>query len=236
MTAYIDEVNATQEEFSVRYGNLNRAFREFELSAQSSPEQLPRLREAARTMTQIRLRIEAVEAPPEAAPLRAKLLAFLRQQEALARELVNVTAYMPKLGAAEKPLGAAGTRLRRDLAGATVEEQAVVVRRYGVALRGIAARLDELRPPALLEPTHRAYVQQLRAYASSADALQRGIESSDQAAVDAAVRRMQAAAAAPPGTFRAQQAAIRAYNRRVKRVSTLAVALERERRRLESEL
>ena len=47
---------------------------------------------------------------------------------------------------------------------------------------------------------------------------------------------MQLAAAAPPGTFRAQRAAIIAYNERVKRINTPAIALERERQRLEREL
>ena len=51
-----------------------------------------------------------------------------------------------------------------------------------------------------------------------------------------AVRRMALAAEAPPGTFRAQRAAIIAYNERVKRINALGVALERERQRLEREL
>ena len=58
----------------------------------------------------------------------------------------------------------------------------------------------------------------------------------DQAAADLAVRRMALAAEAPPGTFRAQPAAIIAYNDRVKRIKTLGIAVERERQRLEREL
>jgi hypothetical protein len=229
-------VNETQREFSVRYGSLNRVFRDFQLSAEVAPDQVPRLRQAARTLAVLRTRVERVEAPPEAATLRVRLLEFLRQQEAIANELLAVTLFVPKLGSAEKPLVAAGRRLRRGIEGASVEEQAVVVRRYAADLRAIARDLDELDPPALLAPSHDAYVKQLRAYAASSDALERGITAADQAAVDAAVRRMQAAAAAPPGTFRAQQAAIKAYNARVRRVSTLGAAVERERQRLEAEL
>jgi hypothetical protein len=187
-------------------------------------------------MTRLRASIERVDAPPEAEGLRSRLLVFLRQQESLANELVEVALYLPKLGAVEQPLGAAGARLRRGLVDAPLERQAVAVRRYARDLRTIASSLEQLDPPPLLAPSHRAYVTQLRSYASSSEALQRGIAANDQAAVDAAVRRMQEAAAAPPGTFRAQRAAIKAYNARVRKVSTLAVALERERRRLEAEL
>lgn len=77
---------------------------------------------------------------------------------------------------------------------------------------------------------------QLREYASSSEALQRGIQAGDQAAIDRAVGRMQEAASAPPGTFRAQREAIKAYNERVRKICALAVALERERQRLEREL
>jgi hypothetical protein len=66
--------------------------------------------------------------------------------------------------------------------------------------------------------------------------MERGIRDSDQVAVDRALRRMQQAASASRGTFRAQRAAIIAYHERVKRINTLGLALERERQRLEREL
>ncbi len=237
VSAYIDEVNATQQEFSVRYGSIDRTFREFRLSSDTAEQDLPKLEEAARTLTELRLRVERIDAPEQAETLRARLLAYFRQQETVANELVDVAAYMPKLRRAEAPLAAASRRLRAALGGSpSTEAQGEAVRRYAVELRAVAASLDDVAAPPLLEPSRHAYVSQLRAYASSSEALQRGIRGNDQAAVDRAVRRMQLAAAAPPGTFRAQRAAIIAYNERVKRIKTLAIALERERQRLEREL
>jgi hypothetical protein len=237
VSEYIEQVNTTQQEFSVRYGTIDRTYREFQLSSDAAERQLPKLEEAARTLTELRLRIERLDAPEEAEALRVKLLAFLRQQEAVANELVDVAEYLPKLRAAEAPLGAASTRLRSALAATTSPEtQGAAVKRYATELRAVASRLDEVAAPPLLEPSRNAYVSQLRAYASSSEALQRGIQDNDQVAVDRAVRRMQQAASAPPGTFRAQRAAIRAYNERVRKVRALAVALERERQRLEREL
>ena len=230
-------MNETQQEFSVRYGSIDRTFREFQLSSQAAEKQLPKLQEAARTLTELRLRIEKLEAPKEAATLRARLLAFFRQQEAVANELVDVTTYLPKLQAAEAPLAAASRRLRTSLRGTTsVEAQGEAVNRYAVELRAVAGALDDVAAPPLLEPSRAAYVRQLRAYASSSEALQRGIQSGNQAAIDSAVRRMQQAASAPTGTFEAQSEAIKAYNERVKKIQTLAIALESERQRLEREL
>jgi hypothetical protein len=237
VSAYIEEVNETQRDFSVRYGSIDRTFREFRLSPAAAEKQLPKLEEAARTMRQIRLRVAAIDAPDDAASLRARLLAFLRQQEAVANELVDVARYMPKLRTAEAPLAAASRRLRAQLRTAgSVDAQGVAVQRYAVELRRIADRLDEVDAPPLLEPSRNAYAKQLRAYASSSEALQRAITANDQEAVNRAIRRMGLAAEAPPGTFRAQQDAIKAYNERVKRINALGIALERERLRLEREL
>ena len=234
---YIDEVNATQREFSVRYGTIDRTYRAFRLSSEAAEDDLPKLEEAAQTLTELRLRIERIDAPEHAETLRSRLLAFFRQQEAVANELVDVAMYLPKLREAEAPLSSASRRLRVALANTpSIEAQGEAVKRYAVELRAVAGSLDEVPAPPLLEPSRRAYVTQLRAYASSSEALQRGIRDNDQAAVDRAVRRMQQAATAPPGTFRAQREAIKAYNERVREVRTLALALERERQRLEREL
>ena len=237
VAAYIEQVNTTQGRFATRYGSVNRTLQDFKLSAAAAEAQLPQLRTAARTLTDLRLSVERVQAPPEARPLRRRMLAFLRQPESVARELVAVALYLPKLRAAEAPLAAASKRLRTRLAAASEPlDQGVAVREYAADLRRVAKSLDAIDAPPLLAPSHAAYIHQLRAYAASSEALQRGIRANDQAAVDAAVARMETAATAPSGSVRAQATAIKAYNARVVRIRTLGVALERERRRLERDL
>lgn len=237
VAAYIEQVNESQRDFSIRFGSIDRTYRDFRLSPAAAEQQLPKLQEAARTMTRVRLRIERLETPDEAETLRARLLALFRQQEAVANELVGVARYLPRLREAEAPLAAAGRRLRIRLDRATsTTAQGKAVERYADELRALANTLDEVEAPPLLEPSRRAYVLQLRAHASTSEALQRGIRDNDQVAVDNAVRRMQQAAAGSSGTFRAQRAAIVAYNERVKRIRTLGIAVENERQRLEREL
>ena len=224
VSAYIEEVNATQQTFAIRYGSVDRAYREFRLAPAEMEEQLPRLREAARTLADLRARVAAVEAPPEARTLRERLLAFLRQQELVAEELVTVAEYLPKLGASERPVAVASGRLRTALRTAeTPDEQASALARYGTTLIRTAKQLEAIEPPPLLAPAHR-----------SALALQSGVRARDQAAVDAATRSLDAATAS--GSQKAQREAIKAYNGRIREIARLGAALERERLRLERDL
>lgn len=237
VSAYIEDVNQVQAQSSTRFGAVNRAFEEFKLSSEAATEQLPELRSAAGTLTSLRVRIQRLDAPEDAETLRLRLIAFFRQQESIARELVEVAVYLPKLGEAERPLPAVNRRLRTGLRQtSSLETQANVVRRYARELNRVAAALDALEPPPLLAASHAAYVKQLRSYAAASQALQRAIRQNDQAAVDAAIERLRRASVAPPGTAKAQQAAIIAFNERVAKVRRLGLAVERERRRLETEL
>jgi hypothetical protein len=118
----------------------------------------------------------------------------------------------------------------------SLEAQANAVRAYGVRLGRVAKALEAIEPPRLLEASHQAYITQLRSYAAASQALQRAVRENDQAAVDAAVERLRAAAVAPPATRLAQRDAIVAFNSRVSRIRTLALAVEKERQRLDQEV
>jgi hypothetical protein len=235
VAAYIEEVNETQAASATRYGSVQAAYRDFQLAPARMDEQLPRLEEAARALTSLRVRMERIPAPEDARVLRRRLIAFFEQQERVAHELVDVAEYLPHLGAAEPPVSRASNALRRELRNSsTPEAQEAALARYAAALAATAKTLDAVEPPALLAPAHDAYVKQLGSYSDAAAALKRAVASGDQDAVDRAVRRLGAAAA--PSSQRAQRDAIEAYNRRVERIRTLAAAVERERRRLESDL
>lgn len=229
-------MNEAQQPFAVRYGSVNRVYEQFELSEEASSEQLPQLRSAARTLNELRVRIERLDAPDEAETLRLRLISFFRQQEAIANELVAVAVYLPKLGDAEQPLAAVNRRLRTGLQTASAQEQADAVRAYALELERVARALKAIDPPLLLEVSHGAYIEQLQSYAEASQALQRAVRKNDQAAVDAAVEELRAASEAPPGAAAAQRAAIVAFNERVSRIRRLALAVERERQRLEREV
>lgn len=237
VTAYIEEVNEVQQASAVRYGAVDRVYREFRLSPAAAAEQLPELRSAARTLTALRVRVDRVEAPEDAETLRLRVIAFFRQQETIAKELVAVAEYLPKLSAAERPLADINRRLRQALArSSSLDTQADAVGAYAVRLSRVARALEALEPPPLLAASHGAYVNQLRSYAAASQALQRAVRDNDQAAVDAAVARLRVASVAPPAAAKAQREAIVAFNKRVSRIAALGLAVERERRRLDEQL
>ena len=237
VSSYIEQVNETQRQSAVRYGAVQKVYSEFRLSPESAEKQLPALRSAANTLTALRVRVERIQPPEEAETLRTRLIAFFEQQEAVAYELVEVAVYLPQLRDAERPLADTNRRLRRSLAESpSLEAQADAVGAYAVRLSRVARALDRIEPPELLAASHGAYIAQLRSYAGASTALQRAVRANDQGGVDAAVERLRTASVAPPGSQRAQRAAIVAFNARTSRVRTLALAVERERRRLDEEL
>lgn len=237
VSAYIRQVSDTRASFAVRYGSINRAYEEFRLSPRPVAEQLPRLRAAAQMMTRLRIQVEQISAPEAATELRRQLIAYFRQHELVAYELVAVMAYLPKLLAAEKPLADANRDLRDGLERAgTTAQQAAALRRYARRLDAVAAALGVTKAPPLLAPAQQTYARQIGAYAASSRRLAAAVASGDRNAFAAANEQLAAAAARPSGALRAQRAAIEGYNKRVNRIKTLAAAVEDERQRLAQQL
>jgi hypothetical protein len=237
VSGYIRDVNEAQATFALRYGSINRAYERFRLSPAAVESQLPGLRRAARAMTTIRRSVAEIEAPEPAAELRRRLIAFLAMQEAVGYELVAVAEYLPRLETAERPIARANARLASALQGArTIEAQGDAVGRYARELTAVAELLSAIEPPALLAPSHDAYVTQLRRYAGSSAALERAVASGDRDAIAEATVQLREASEAPTGTARAQKRAIEAYNKRVERIKELGLAVEEERQRLDREL
>ena len=231
VTNYIERVNAAGRTFAQSYRGVSNAYRSFTLAPQHSAQQLPRLREAARRLTQLRIELERIPAPPAAQRLRSRLIAFYRQQEAVGRELVGIAAYVPRLLAAERRLGPASTRMRAALAAArTPEQQATALRAYGVALAGAVRSVQAIEPPPLFAASHSAQIGHLERSTRAVVKLQHALLSHSRARVQAAVVGLQSVNGATSG---ASRAAVAAYNRHVARIRTLGIAVERERRRLE---
>ena len=237
VSAYIERVNETQQEFATRYGSISVAYTRFDLASQEAESQVPRLRSAAETLTALREEVAAVEAPEDAAQLRLDLIRFLRQQEAIAWELVHVVEYLPKLAVAEKPLQQANATLRRELTAATTpDQQAAAVSAYAKALERVAAKLDAIPAPPLLQAAHATYVARLRSFVGPARRLERAVAANDIDAVNAALQKLQQAGEVEPASADAQRKAIESYNARVARVRELGAAVERERVRLDRAL
>jgi hypothetical protein len=86
-----------QESFAVRYARIDPAYRRLESSPDSVSDQLPELRRTAHTLTVLRERAEGLAAPNAARELRRRLIAYFREQELIAQELLKVTAFIGEI-------------------------------------------------------------------------------------------------------------------------------------------
>ncbi|HEY6053459.1 MAG TPA: hypothetical protein VIU86_05980 [Gaiellaceae bacterium] len=234
VTAYIRQVNGVSRSFSGRYKAVDKAFRTFSFAPAQSARQLPRVRAAARELTRLRRRIEAVPAPPAAATLRRRLIAFFRQQEAVGWELVAVSGYVPRLAAVERPLAPASTRMRAALKkGSTAKSQAAALRSYADVVDGAAETLSAIHAPPLFATSQSRQVSRLRGSAAAVRRLAAAIAGNDRKAVQKAIDEL---ARTPTASSAAAATAVAAYNRRVDRIRVLARSVELERRRLGEKL
>jgi hypothetical protein len=235
VNAYVDRVNATAKTFSGDYRTIEDAFRTFSFAPADAQRQLPQVRTASAELTRLRESIAAVPAPEPAAELRRRLIAFFRQQEAVARELVAVSAYVPRLTKAEQGLAPAGKRMRAEIGKSkTPDAQAAALRTYAAALTRVAAALDAIRAPALFAPSHEAQIRQLRASAAKIRRLATALAAGDAGAVKRAIAAL--GRVSGDGGQKAARKAVADYNGRVERIGKLAVALEKERVRLSKDL
>jgi len=231
---YVAQVNAASRAFAADYRTIDTAFRRFSFAPAQAEKQLPEVRSAARELTRLRTRIAAVPAPEQAAELRRRVIAFFRQQEAVGWELVAVSGYVPRLTRAEATLDPAGRRMRAALKASTsAAAQAEALRTYARSMRRTASLLDAIRAPQLFAASHEAQIERLRATAARISRLAGALEGSDR---DAVAKALRALGTGTSGSADAAREAVRAYNRRIERIRTLAEQLERERLRLSETL
>ena len=126
----------------------------------------------------------------------------------------------------------------RAAADRAAADEADAVDVYVTRLAVIERRLRALHPPAAMLPGYRAELRTLRELRTSGARLAAGLRGPDRSHVSALARRFEGAArlADTVGAQRAQIAAIKAYNRRVRSISALQRRVEAEVARLQQAL
>lgn len=240
---YIASVQREEQLTAGPLQEVSTANRDF-AKAKNSARFDSKLATSERTLRDLRARLAAIEAPAEAARLRALVLQLVDREIRLAHEVRQLAAFMPRYQAALLPVQQASTTLQAKLAAtakgtaavnALDAEKADQLIRYAATLDGVRQALRPLRPPPVWQPTYAQQVSSLTSLRSSAVALADAIRAKDAAAIPKLLHDFDAAAVSSQSLTAQKRAigAVNAYDARIGALSRLAHAVERERNRLE---
>ncbi|HEV8251464.1 MAG TPA: hypothetical protein VGQ15_15945 [Gaiellaceae bacterium] len=225
--SYIESVNRVQAKLRPAFRDAQDAIRTF-ASGRVTERTAERLRGGSATMRATRASLALIEPPPEARRLHADLLRLVDLQSGLALELSLAADYVTRLGPATRPAQEAAASLGRSLRSAkTGKEQVTALHEFAAAVGGSLARVDALAPPPAMLPWHENQRARLAKSRRDALALASGIEKQDAPAVEEALK---AFTSRPSETVsrKAQTAAIRTFNDRLREQERLLAKIARE--------
>jgi hypothetical protein len=234
--AYLRKVDAIEQDAAPALQRANVAFNAF-WRKQRAPREDARLRDAAATIRSVDLRVRRLKPPPDARGLHGRLVRLCDAQSGFAVQVRQLGAFLPAMTLPLAHLDRANASLREQLGKAgSANIQAAVLHHYVPVVDANVAALARLTPPPLLARWHTANVARLRATAATGRELERRLRGTDPGLAQLAGWRFRKAVAASAETPRLLRAALLAYNARIRRISTLAADVQRERTRLQRRL
>jgi hypothetical protein len=266
VSRYITSIDSIEQQMAYSLGRASAAYRSFTSSHASSTATARKLAQAQHTLDLLATRIAALPAPPQALRLRSLVLRVVREEASATHEIHTLVLYESPFNAALKQLHIAAQALSKNLAavhapvphpihGTTKEiakakaafnaqasaaaaAQADAVTAYDAVVVRVATRLRSLTPPAVLAPAYTAQVAALRATMQAGSRLATELLKTTRTKV-AELSRAFAVATRRSETVAAQRAeiaAVKAYDRRVRGIQTSAVAIRDEITRLQLQL
>jgi hypothetical protein len=203
-----------------------------------------RLTVALREMLRLRGEVASIRPPRPAARLQPMLLKLVDDESVLTRQLRKMIRFLPGFAQALRSLPPATRKLQSSLAAsasgnvsAALDRKAAALREYRRALAIVLARLRRLRPPAVSLPEYLAQVRSLEALRRTAAGLAFAL-TRNQSEIAVELQRFDQAAVAAnsKSTQRAEIAAIRAYDARVRELSSLQGQIQAGQERIDAGL
>ena len=266
VAAYIKNVDGIQQRMRVPLTRVLQAYRDYAKHSAKPARVQPELAQAQRTLRTFGRRVRALEAPPEARRLRALLVQLADGEARAAGEVHRLALFTGPYRAVLGQSRTAGIELGKALAAAPVPQahnvrgtakqiaaakaayaaassraaavQADAVDAYDIRLAVVLRRLRALDPPAAMAPGYRAQVRTFRALRRAGARLAGELRKPNRARVSRLGRSF-GAAARLSGTVAAQRAeiaAIKAYNGRIRALGTLQGRVQTEVARLQRTL
>lgn len=258
VAAYITAVDRIQQGMQAQLVNTVSAYRAFANGAVATKSLLPKLRQAESTLRRLQQRIVALPAPPPAKRLRLLLVSLTTAEVSTAHEVGQLAAFSPRFAALLKDVRTAGAELARALgavkppqahklrgtrkqvkqaqaaftaaAAKAAALQADAVDAYVAQIARLERELRTLDPPPVVRPEFRAQLRTLTASRTTGSALAQELRKTSRSDVAVFSRKFTLAAriAGSLSTQKAQIAAIKAYNGRVRKIGTLQGQIKAE--------
>jgi hypothetical protein len=242
---YIKQVNSIEAQLTGPLGKVTKAGRQLASTKGETRGERQSLLSAVVRVHALARKLAAVAAPPGAAELRQLVLELAHGEAGMTNELAELVVFLPRFASGLESLTPATAKLKAALArtqplgsgtaGVTAElgVKAGALIRYQHELEQVVHRLHRLVPPPVSRPQYETEVHALRRLGSSAGRLAGGLASNASdverllVAFDTAAEATQTVAAQ-----RAEIAAIRAYDARVRKLDLLAQQVAAERLKL----
>ena len=263
VATYIKAVDQIQQQMQAQLTKTVKAYRAFSTGGTPAKTLTPQLLQAEQTLQRLQRRIVALPAPAPARHLRKLLVQLTGTEVSIAHEVGQLSVFAPRYSVVLKQARAAGTELSHALAAvkpptahkirgtkaqvkkaqaafaaaasAAAAQQADAVDVYDVKIAAVQARLRKLHPPPVMNPAYLTQLQTLDASRRSGLALALELRKQNRANVAVLGRKFTLAAriAGSVSAQKAQIAAIKAYNVRVRSVGTLQGKIQQELARLQ---
>jgi hypothetical protein len=241
VASYITSVNAIEARLTAPLSVIATAGRS--LGARHLPR--PAVRRLVRyehEISVLKRELAGVDAPPDARRLRALLLELVAKEAALAHEVVQLVAFLPGYAVALRAVPGSTKALLHAVAAARKERtsagklraQSDAFVRYGAEITGILRRLRELEPPAVGVAAYAGQVTSLERMRASSLALAEAFAQSRLKVIPRLLQDFNSASVANQSikAQKAQIAAVRSYNARVRALDALSTRIMREQNRL----
>jgi hypothetical protein len=236
VSAYIVEVNKTQQTLIVQLERINRTYRQLDLKGDPTPAELDRVDGVERTLKQLRSRFAALDVPVEARRLHREILRLVDLQAAFAHEVAAIVRFLPIQAREQRKLSAATVKLRAALVkDATVATQRAAFDEYRATLGAIVLRLEQAEAPPVLEPARTGEIARLTRFGSLAEELADALVQQDADKIDRLSRQF-VQTSGTTGATRAERNAVIAFNSRLAAIGKQRTVVNAARNRVDLEL
>ena len=263
VAAYLSQVNGIQDDLRYPLTKVEVAYRTFDSGQTLDASQAEQLRTAQQTLLKVQRRLAHLTPPPEGRRLRRLLLRLVGHEASITHEVALIAAFLPGFEAALRTVHGASAQLGASLAKIhppaahslrgtkkqvvaaqkafatnsrrAASAQADAIRAYDARIAVGLRQLSMLNPPPAFAPELRSQRFTLKTTREAGARLVAGLQSPNRSDVARLGRAFTVASRHSQAISqqRAEIAAVRAYNGRVRTIGDDAVAVRAEVTRLQ---